>query len=188
MATPVLLHSCCGPCSTYTVVRLREQSLEPTALWYNPNIHPFIEHNQRLEAMQSFAERAEVPLVIVEGYEFIRFLRLMSGHEGDRCADCYRLRLGRAAAEAHQRGFPVFSTTLLISPFQDHERLREVGQEVAREHSVEFYYEDLRPGFPESRRLAKELGLYRQQYCGCIYSEWERYAKAKVGNDGFHWA
>jgi len=162
--------------------------VEPTALWYNPNIHPFLEHQRRLDSMRSFAETARLPLVVPDGYDMVPFLRLVAGHEANRCGDCYRLRLSRAAAAAREQGLAAFTTTLLISPYQDHDLLREVGEEVARQHGVEFYYEDLRPGFGESRRLTRELGLYRQRYCGCIYSEWERYARVKIGEEGFRWA
>ena len=180
----LLLHTCCGPCSTYSVKHLREEGLSLTAFWYNPNIHPFTEHQRRLEAMQSFARAVELPLVITEGYEMIEYFRRVVGREGDRCGECYCLRLSKTAQVARQEGFSAFSTTLLISPYQNHELLREVGETVGREQGMEFYYEDLRPGFTESRRLSHEMELYRQKYCGCVYSEWERYAKVKFG-DGF---
>ena len=187
----VLLHTCCGPCATYTVKQLRQQDWEVVSFWYNPNIHPYREHQRRLEALQSFASVAALPLIIPEGYEMVRYLRTVVGHEGERCPDCYRLRLGRTARAAAEGGYDAFSTTLLISPYQKHELLREVGEEMVKEYGVPFYYEDLRPGFRESRNMARELGLYLQGYCGCIYSEWERYGKVDVGavlslsKDGF---
>ena len=176
----ILLHTCCGPCATYTVKRLRQQDWEVNSFWYNPNIHPYREHQRRLEALQSFVKGANLPLIIPEGYEMVRYLRAVVGHEGERCPDCYRLRLGRTAQAAAEGGYDAFSTTLLISPYQKHELLREVGEEMAKRHGVAFYYEDLRPGFPESRSMARELGLYLQGYCGCIYSEWERYGKVNI--------
>ena len=160
--------------------RLRQQGWEVTSFWYNPNIHPYREHQRRLEALQSFARGANLPLVIAEGYEMVRYLRTVVGHEGERCPDCYRLRLERTAQAAAEGGYEAFSTTLLISPYQKHELLREVGKEMASKYGVAFYYEDLRPGFRESQRMAKELELYRQGYCGCNYSEWERYSKVKT--------
>ena len=183
----VLLHTCCGPCSTYSVKRLREEDLSLTAFWYNPNVHPFMEHQQRLQSMQVFAKSVDLPLVITEGYDMIDYFPRVVGHEGDRCGDCYRLRLAKTARHARQEGFDAFSTTLLISPYQKHDLLREVGVKVGEEEGVDFYYEDLRPGFPESRRMAREMELYRQKYCGCVYSEWERYAKVNIG-EGFRWA
>jgi hypothetical protein len=162
------------------VNRLREEGFDVTAFWYNPNIHPFTEHRSRLEAMRSLAQAMNLPLIVWEGYEMIDYFRAVVGHEGDRCGDCFRLRLGKTAAVARERGLEAFTTTLLISPYQKHELLREVGEEVGREQGVEFYYQDFRPGFRESQRLSREFNLYHQKYCGCVYSEWERYGKVKI--------
>ena len=176
----ILLHCCCGPCATYTVNRLREEGFQVAAFWYNPNVHPFTEHRSRLEAMRTTAQAMELPLTVAEGYEMIDYFRAVVGHEGERCGDCFRLRLSRTAAVACEKGFSAFTTTLLISPYQKHELLREVGETVAKEQGGEFYYEDFRPGFRESHRLSRELNLYHQKYCGCVYSEWERYGKVEI--------
>lgn len=178
--TSVLLHSCCGPCAAYVAKSLREKALEVTAFWYNPNIHPFSEHERRLEAIQTLSRAIGLSLVINEGYDMLKYFRSVVGHESDRCPDCYRLRLSRTAAVANQRGFDAFTTTLLISPYQNHELIHKIGGELGREWGVEFHYSDFRPGFRESHRLSRELGLYHQGYCGCVYSEWERYGKVKV--------
>jgi hypothetical protein len=151
-----------------------------SGFWYNPNIHPFTEHQLRLQSAQDFAQKANLPLIIREGYEVITYFRKVVGHEGKRCRDCFRLRLSRTASVARERNFDAFSTTLLISPYQDHNLLREIGEEIAREERVSFHYEDLRPGFRESQRMSRELELYRQKYCGCLYSEWERFGKVKI--------
>ena len=118
-----------------------------------------------------------MPVSVEEGYDMVTYLRAVSGHEreGERCLICYRLRLGRTAQVASREGFDCFSTTLLISPYQQHEMLRLVGEEMASLHGVPFYYEDFRVGYRESRNISRDLDLYRQQYCGCIFSEWERY-------------
>ncbi len=176
----VLLHCCCGPCATYTIRNLQAQGLEVSALWYNPNIHPFTEHRKRLESMQTLAKAWEFPLIVTEGYEIIDFLRAVSGHEGTRCRDCYRMRLDKTAQIALENGFKLFTTTMLISPYQDHELIRETGNRAAQENRVEFLFRDFSPGFRESHRMARELDLYFQKYCGCIYSEYERYAKVKI--------
>ncbi|MBM3157538.1 MAG: epoxyqueuosine reductase QueH [Chloroflexi bacterium] len=176
----VLLHTCCGPCATYVVKSLQDKGLKVTAFWYNPNIHPFTEHQRRLEAMQTFARETKLPLIIAEGYDILKYFQAVVGHESSRCPDCYRLRMMKAAETARQRGFDAFTTTLLISPYQNHSLLRELGEKIADEHRVEFHYEDFRPGFRESHRISKELGLYHQGYCGCVYSEWERYGKEKI--------
>ncbi|MDO8491700.1 MAG: epoxyqueuosine reductase QueH [Dehalococcoidia bacterium] len=176
----ILLHICCGPCTTYPVTRLREEGFEVTGFWYNPNVHPFSEHQRRLQAMQDFARAANLPVIVTEGYEMIEYLRTVSAREGDRCPECYRMRLSRAAQAAKASGFDCFTSTLLISPHQDQELLRKTGEEAGAEYGVTLYFENFRRGFSQSRQMSKDLGLYRQQYCGCIYSEWERYAGLKV--------
>ena len=180
MVKKILLHGCCGPCATYTVRRLREEGFEVAAFWYNPNVHPFTEHRNRLEAMQKVADAMDLPLVVAEGYDIIAYFRAVVGHEADRCGACFSMRLSRTAAEAKARSIPYFTTTLLISPYQKHDLLHHIGEEVGSEHHVEFYYEDFRPGFRESHSLSKELDLYHQKYCGCIYSEWERFGKVQI--------
>ena len=181
----LLLHSCCGPCTTYTVEYWRGQQLEVTAFWFNPNIHPFQEHQRRLEAMQALAQAVDLPLIVPPGYQMLHFLRRVVRKEGDRCLYCFRLRLSQTAAQARERGMDGFSTTLLISPYQKHELLRQIGEEVARKHGVAFLYHDLRSGYQRSRQLSKERNLYRQQYCGCLYSEWERFAKITIPSGPF---
>ncbi len=176
----ILLHSCCGPCASYTVGRLREEAFNVTGFWHNPNIHPFSEHQRRLQAMQDFARTSNLPVIESEGYQMVEFLRMVAGKEGERCRECYRMRLSRTAQAARDGGFELFSTTLLISPYQDQDLLRQAGEEAAASNGVRFHFEDFRKGFRQSRQMAKELGLYRQQYCGCIYSEWERLANLKV--------
>ena len=176
----ILLHCCCGPCAIYTVNRLRDEGFEATAFWYNPNIHPFTEHRNRLEAMRTTAQALNLPLIVAEGYEMIDYFRAVVGHEGDRCGDCFRMRLEKTAAVAKEEGFDSFTTTLLISPYQKHELLREIGEQIAKERGVDFFYEDFRPGFRESHRHSREFDRYHQKYCGCIYSEWERYDKVDI--------
>ena len=104
------------------------------------------------------------------------YFRRVAGHESERCRGCFELRLAQTAEAARQQGYDAFTTTLLISPQQKHDVIREMGARVAGEQGVEFYYADLRKRFSDSRHLTKPLDLYRQQYCGCVYSEWERYA------------
>ncbi len=175
----ILLHICCAPCSTYTIARLRELGFEVTGFWYNPNIHPYTEHQLRLESLRNYASAIGLALVEEPGYELVHFLRTVCGKERfrERCKLCYEMRLLRTAVRARERGFDLFTTTLLISPYQDQESLREIGEKVGREMGVEFYFENFRRGWAERGKLAREYNLYRQQYCGCIYSEWERYDK-----------
>ncbi len=179
MKKSVLVHSCCAHCAAYTVDYWRGQGYEVRAFWYNPNIHPYTEHQHRLEAMKALAQKINLPLIIDDSYDIIAFFRQVVGHEAERCQYCFRLRLSKTALAAHQKGFSAFTTTLLISPQQKHDLIREIGSEVAKETDIEFLYADLRKRYSDSRHITKPLNLYRQQYCGCIYSEWERFASSK---------
>jgi predicted adenine nucleotide alpha hydrolase (AANH) superfamily ATPase len=176
----VLIHSCCAHCAAYTVEYWRQQDYEVSALWYNPNIHPYTEHQHRLEAMQTLAQQMNLPLITIEGYDIIDYFRQVVGYESQRCQYCFRLRLSKTAETARQMNFDAFTTTLLISPQQKHELIHEIGNELAEEKGVDFLYADLRKRYSDSRRMTKPLNLYRQQYCGCVYSEWERYANITI--------
>lgn len=175
----ILLHTCCGPCATYSTEHLVREGYRPTMYYYNPNIHPFREWRQRREAVQTFAQIKELPLIIEEEYDLEDYLRQVVFHEKERCGYCYRLRLAKTAKKAKASGMEWFGTTLLISPYQNREQIIAIGRELAAEAGLCFYEEDFRPGFHRSQEIAKELGLYRQGYCGCIYSEFERYAKKR---------
>ncbi len=175
-----LIHCCCAHCAAYTVNHWRQQDYEVSALWYNPNIHPYSEHQQRLEGMKSLAQEKKLPLIVTEGYDMIEYFRRIVGKESERCQHCFTLRLSRTAEIARKQGFTAFTTTLLISPHQKHNLLREIGQQVAEAKGIEFLYADLRKRYSESRHITKPLNLYRQQYCGCVYSEWERYTAPKI--------
>lgn len=180
----VLLHICCGPCSTYCINCLREEGFLVTGFWYNPNIHPFAEHEKRLAGFEAYIRSVGLPVLREDGYEMALFLRLVAGHEArdQRCRLCYEMRLMRTAKVAAREGFDAITTTLLISPHQDQDMLLETGEKVARESGVEFHFENFRRGWSERGRLTREHDLYRQQYCGCIYSEWERYAGEDVSS------
>jgi hypothetical protein len=179
----ILLHICCGPCSTYPIERLREEGFQVTGLWYNPNIHPWQEHQQRRESAQKYAEAVDLPMIWYEKYEMPLYLRAVAGHERfrERCRICYQMRLERTAQVAAEGGFDAFTTTLLISPHQDQALIRQIGEEVAEEWGVEFYFENFRRGWSQRGRLTREHDLYRQSYCGCLYSEYERYSKCRIG-------
>ena len=176
----VLIHSCCAHCAAYTVAYLRQQGYEVSGLWYNPNVHPYLEHQQRLESMKSLAQEINFPLIVTEGYDMIEYFRQVAGHEPERCRYCYNLRLVKTAESACQHGFSAFTTTLLFSPQQKHDIIREIGNKLAEEKGIEFLYADLRKRYSDSRHLTKPLNLYRQQYCGWVYSEWERHTNIRV--------
>jgi predicted adenine nucleotide alpha hydrolase (AANH) superfamily ATPase len=176
----VLVHSCCAHCAAYTVEHWRKEGYEVSALWYNPNIHPYTEHQLRLEAMQRLAEEMDIPLINTGGYDMVEYFRRVVGHEAERCRHCFELRLAKTAETANKMGFDAFTTTLLISPHQKHDLLKEIGAELGKEKGVEFLYTDLRKRYSDSRHITKPMELHRQQYCGCIYSEFERYADTKI--------
>jgi len=174
----LLLHTCCVHCVAYTVGYWRGQGFEVTLLWYNPNIHPYLEHQRRLEALITFSRSKSLLIIADQSYDPVKFFQAIAGYEAERCQKCFHLRLLRAAKIAKEKSFAVFTTTLLISPHQKHQLLKEIGEIVAKETGITFLYHDLRRYYSESRHQTKVLNLYRQQYCGCLYSEWERYSKA----------
>lgn len=179
----ILLHSCCGPCLTgsYPLLEKAVGKNKTAVFWENPNIHPFIEYQQRLEAFKIAARHFELDAIYGETvYGLEKFLRGLNNEFGQtRCAICYRMRLKAAAKAAAKAGISAFTTTLLISPYQDHELITKIGQEEAAQNGVNFYYLDFRPGFRGSHNAARELGLYRQKYCGCVFSEYDRYKNDK---------
>ncbi|HOP73810.1 MAG TPA: epoxyqueuosine reductase QueH [Bacillota bacterium] len=177
----LLLHTCCGPCAAYTTSYLLEKGHEPTLYFYNPNIHPYQEYQRRLEGLQQLAAIRNLPVVVEPGYPLEEFLReiALDPEFGKRCVRCYRIRLEKTAEKAKELGMTAFSTTLLISPYQNREQICAIGQELAGQYGLTFIDEDFRSGFRQSQAMAKEYGLYRQGYCGCIYSEKDRYYKSK---------
>lgn len=171
----LLLHICCGPCGTYPINRLRELGFSVTGFWYNPNIHPLAEHECRRECVAAYAAEVDLPMIWSQGYEMPLYFRQVAGHEErpERCAECYRMRLERTAQVARERGFDAFTTTLLISPYQQQSVIRSIGEGLAEKNGIQFFFENLRRGWGERGRLAREHHLYQQQYCGCVYSEVE---------------
>ena len=173
----ILLHNCCGPCTIYPLGVLRAEGHEVTGYFYGSNIHPFTEMQKREEALETFAQLENFRVIYQKEYDLEGFLRMVAFREADRCRFCYHLRLSAAAAIARHGKFDAFSTTLLYSRFQKHELIAETGEAVAKEYGVPFHYADFRIGWKEGIAESKRLGLYRQQYCGCIYSEKERFWK-----------
>jgi predicted adenine nucleotide alpha hydrolase (AANH) superfamily ATPase len=151
---------------------------EVHGFFYNPNIHPLAEHALRLESAKKLLSYMKIPATVAKGYDIEQYFRATAYREQNRCAACYHLRLQQAAVLARSLNLNAFTTSLLVSPYQKHDLIREIGQTVGMENGIEFYYEDFRPGWAETRRLSCELELYRQKYCGCIYSERERFLKS----------
>ncbi len=175
----LLLHCCCGPCSIYSTEQLLGSGIRPTLFFANPNIHPYREYEARRDALGDLARLRGLTLLVEPDYTPWEFFRRVSYHEEDRCRHCYELRLGRTAEKAEELRLPAFGTTLLISPYQRRDLLLEVGRRVALQHGLDFYEADWRPGFRASQAAAKEMGLYRQKYCGCLYSEQERFQRTR---------
>lgn len=175
----VLFHICCGPCAIVPLREFMRDGHELSAAFINPNIHPFLEYQKRLEGAQEVLSEFGVELAFQDPYGLHEFMRAVVFHEDERCPICYRMRLGRIAEHAGRGGFDAFSTSMLISTHQNHEAIARTGEQCAREHGIAFLYRDFRPDVMEGVRLSRQMGLYRQQYCGCVYSEWERYAKRR---------
>jgi len=171
----VLLHTCCGPCTIHPLEALRGEGLSVTGFFYRHNIHPYRECQRREETLQAYAQQQSLPLIVTPGYDLEGFLRHAVFRESERCRVCYHDRLQAAALEARRGGFAAFSSTLLYSRHQQHEVIRGLGEAIARETGVEFLYRDFRPGWQAGIAASKALGMYRQPYCGCIYSEKDRY-------------
>lgn len=169
----VLLHVCCGPCATWPLAVLKGEGLAVTLLFANPNLDPVEEHERRREAARRLAASEGLELA-ADPPGSPAFARVLTGEGPERCRSCYRARLDRAAAEAAHRGLGRFTTSLLVSPHQRHELVAGAGEAAARRHGVTFLYRDFRPGWAEAIRRGKELGLYRQRYCGCARSRRER--------------
>ena len=172
----VFLHICCGPCSLMPVVHLREEGFEVTAFFFNPNIHPEKEYELRRASVQLAAEKLAYPLVLAgEAQAPAKWIKALNGitAEGERCVQCYRQRLLATAQEAKKRGFRFFTTSLLYSRYQHHEAICREAEQVALETGVAFLYRDFRPYWYDGINLSKELGLYRQKWCGCLLSRKE---------------
>ena len=169
----LLLHTCCAPCSVYCIKTLRKEGIEPTVYWFNPNIHPYIEYKTRRDTLKEYTKSIGVQAIFEENYGLREFCKNVVDDLENRCVKyCYRVRLEQTAKYAKENGYDTFSTTLLISPYQNHEALKQIGEEMAQKYGLTFLYRDFRPGFREGQNEARELGLYMQKYCGCVFSEW----------------
>ena len=167
----VLLHCCCAPCSLSCIDPLRAEGIEPVGFWYNP------EYQARRDCLIEYAESIDMELRICENYGLREFVRRVAGDIEHRCGYCYTHRLEMTAKYAAENGFDAFCSTLLASVYQNHELIAAAAQGFSEKYGVEFLYRDFRPNFHEGNRRARELGLYMQKYCGCVFSEEDRYKK-----------
>ena len=180
----ILFHICCANCAIYPLERMKEKGDEAVGYFFNPNIHPFQEYQKRLDALKQYSERVGLKVIYRDEYLLEEFLKNVSHRVEERCQYCYSVRLETTACEAKKQSFDGFSTTLLQSTHQNHALIKETGERLAREIGIPFYYEDFRQGWRKGMEVSKAMGLYRQQYCGCIYSEKERFMKSnKMSNN-----
>ena len=181
----LLLQTCCAPCSIRCVDALSAGGIQPDLFLFNPNIHPYTEYRSRLDSLCGFVDGKKLSLTVEGEYGLRSFIGAVeNGMKTDatqRCNFCYRLRLEKTARVAATRGYDAFSTTLLISPYQNHELIKQIGEEMSALYGLEFFYRDFRPHFREGQNQARAAGYYMQKYCGCIYSEEERYLSKRDG-------
>ena len=176
----LLLHACCAPCSSH-VLDILSEYFKITIYFYNPNITDEEEYNRRLEEQKNLVKQMTLyeDVTIVEGdYEpevFTKFARNYSEEPegGERCARCYRLRIDKTAVYAKSQGYDFFSTTLSISPHKDSKKLNDLGKEIAEKYEVDYLFSDFKKGegYKKSVELSRKYQLYRQDYCGCVYSQ-----------------
>ena len=175
----LLLHICCAPCSVMCIETLRQEGIEPVGFWDNPNIHPYTEYRSRKNCLVDYAKDIGLELILHGDYGLRPFVQTVADNIDGRCVNCYRMRMEPTARYAAENGFTHICTTLFVSPYQNHELLRQVAEEEAAKYGVELLYRDFRPWFRQGQDKARELGLYMQKYCGCVFSEEDRYRKRK---------
>lgn len=175
----LLLHVCCAPCAAYVHQDMRKSGYDVTGYFYNPNIHPYSEFDRRLTTLKLYSIEKDLKMIYDERYDIENFFDAVHRKGDMRCLYCYTLRLHNTARLAKRNGFGAFSTTLLISPHQKHELIYEAGSIVSKKIGIPFIYKDYRPHYREGVEMAKAMNLYRQKYCGCVFSERDRFQKNK---------
>ncbi|MCL1993973.1 MAG: epoxyqueuosine reductase QueH [Spirochaetes bacterium] len=176
----LLLHSCCAACTLACLGGIPGGG-QTELFWYNPNIHPLTEYEKRLSALAEAAGAENMGLEKADRYGLKDFLRAVFADmentpAGSRCKICYKMRMEKTAAFAAENGFDAFSTSLLASEHQNHEAIRQAAEEAAEQYRVKFFYRDFRASSRQGKNKARAAGLYMQKYCGCIFSEEERYS------------
>ena len=171
----ILLHTCCAPCAIVPIKLLQQADFEVMGYYYAHNIHPYTECLKRHETLEGYADAIGLRVITSEGYEMENFLRNVAFREKDRCTYCYHARLRATALMAKRGKFDYFTSSLLYSKYQKHEEIQSIGESVGKDVGIPFYYQDFRIGWKEGIETSKRLKMYRQSYCGCIYSEKDRY-------------
>ena len=177
----ILVHTCCGVCFEAVIGALFDEGYGVTAFFYNPNVHPYREFAKRLRAAETAAEAHKVRLLADKEYGLQLYLDRILSAAGGRCEACYAVRLEEAARTAAREGIGAFTTTLLASCHQKHEAVAEAGRTAAAREGIECVYRDWRGRLALGIEQAKRRSLYRQQYCGCIWSEYERFGRDVEG-------
>jgi len=173
----VLMHICCAPCLIYPLKALRGEGFFVQGLFYNPNIHPYTEFKNRLDEVEKYSKAEGLRVASEVGYDMEEYMRRVAFNEEQRCAICYEMRIRKVAQAAKDSGFGSFTTTLLYSKYQKHDLLVQIANVISKEVGIDFLYRDFREGWQEGQDKSRELDMYRQKYCGCIYSEKERFYK-----------
>lgn len=171
-----MLHICCANCALIPVTEFRARGYEVTGFWFNPNIEPKAEYNRRHEAVMHLAGLWDLPLIEADGYANEVYRTAVHSREDKphRCLACYEIRLRKTAHEALSSECEAFSTSLIFSPYQNHEAIRQTGERISQETGVAFLYEDFRQEYSRGMEISRELKLYSQYYCGCLFSKQER--------------
>ena len=175
----LLLHTCCAPCANRPIESLRQEGMAVTGFWFNPNIHPYTEYQARKSTLEAYAKEIGMKLVIGGTYDLRPWIQHVADNIEGRCAYCYQVRMEETARYAAENGYEGFTTSLLISPYQKHDAIRAIAQSMGEKYGVPFVYRDFRPLFRSGQEFAREHGMYMQKYCGCIFSEEDRYMAAK---------
>ncbi len=179
MKNGLLLHNCCAPCSVSAVRNLKAE-FDLQGFWFNPNIHPAEENIKRRDSVAALAAKNNFALNFGPEYSEARWTETACMPGTDRCRFCYSLRMKETAKKAKSLGLELFTTSLLSSPYQKHDMIKETAAEAARSEGVQFYYRDFRPFYYEGRNEARSLGFYMQKYCGCRFSKKEREAEKEL--------
>ena len=173
----LLMHICCAPCANLPIDVLRADGIDLTGYWYNPNIHHWKEYEARRNCLLDYAPTIGMEVLVEENYGLREFVKNVVEDIDGRCTYCYEHRLEETARYAAAHGFTGFTTTLLASVYQKHDLIAAAAKRFGEMYGVEFVYRDFRPNFRAGNQRARELGFYMQKYCGCVFSEADRYQK-----------
>lgn len=176
----LLMHTCCAPCSVYCIDTLRKEGIEPTLYWFNPNIHPYKEYVLRRDCLKEYSKKINIEAIFDDEYGLDDFCKNVAENIFGRCVNyCYPLRMEKTFEYAKQNGYDTVTTTLLYSIYQNHDFIKLECEKLSKKYGIDFLYRDFRVGYYVGHQKAYEEGLYLQKYCGCIFSEEDRYLRHK---------